>query len=84
MFLEISQNSPESTCAKVSFLIKFNKVLKKEALAQVFSCEFCEDFKNIYYYRTSLVAASEMSSLGTYLGHGARILTFYEFLRKPY
>ena len=43
MFLEISQNSQESTCARVSILINF---IKKEALAQVFSCEFCEISKN--------------------------------------
>ena len=32
--------------------------IKKETLAQVFSCEFCEIYKNTFYYRTSLVAAS--------------------------
>ena len=32
--------------------------IKKETLAQVFSCEFCEIFKNTYFYRTPLVAAS--------------------------
>ena len=31
--------------------------IKKETLAQVFSCESCEIYKNIFYYRTSLVAA---------------------------
>ena len=44
----------------------FNKVvslrpvtlLKKVTLAQVFSSEFCEIFKNIFFYRTPLVAAS--------------------------
>ena len=51
MFLEISQNSLENTCARVSFLIK-------EALAQVFSCEFCEISKSIFFHRTPLVAAS--------------------------
>ena len=30
--------------------------IKKEA--QVFSCEFCEIYKNTFYYRTPLVAAS--------------------------
>ena len=38
LFLEISQNSQKNTCARASFLIK--------TLAQVFSCEFCEIFKN--------------------------------------
>ena len=44
MFLEISQSSQENTCARVSFLIKLQacNFIKKETLAQVFSCEFCE------------------------------------------
>ena len=33
--------------------------IKKETLAQVFSCEFCEISKNSFSYRTPLVAASE-------------------------
>ena len=32
--------------------------IKKDTLAQVFSCEFCEIYKNTFYYRTPLVAAS--------------------------
>ena len=36
-------------------------LFKKETLTQVFFCEFCEIFKNIYFYRTPLVAASENS-----------------------
>ena len=32
--------------------------IKKETVAQVFSCEFCEIYKNIFYYRTPLLAAS--------------------------
>ena len=35
------------------------ETIKKEALAQVFSCEFCEISKNTFFYRTPLVAASE-------------------------
>ena len=42
-------------CARVFFLTKF---VKKETLAQGFSCEFCEIFKNIFFLRTPLVAAS--------------------------
>ena len=30
--------------------------IKKETLAQVFSCEFCEISKNTFSYRTTLVA----------------------------
>ena len=59
MFLEISQNSSGNTCARVSFLIKEAcNFIKKETLAQVFSCEFCEIFKKSYFYGTPLVAAS--------------------------
>ena len=35
--------------------------IKKETLAQVFSCEFCEISKNTFFYRTPLVAASELN-----------------------
>ena len=51
VLLEISQNSQENTCGRVSFLIKLT-------LAQVFSCEFCEISKNTFFHRPSLVAAS--------------------------
>ena len=48
LFLKISENSQESTCARVSFLIKllasaYNFILKK-TLAQVLSCEFRKIF----------------------------------------
>ena len=32
--------------------------IKKETLAQMFSCEFCEIFKTTFFYRTPPVAAS--------------------------
>ena len=57
--LEISQNSQEYICARVSFLIK----LQKETLAQVFSCEFSEVSKSTFYYKTSLVAASVLGQI---------------------
>ena len=44
MLLEISQNSQETTCVRVSFLTKK---------------ELCEIFKNTFSYRTPPVAASE-------------------------
>ena len=31
------------------------KFIKKETLAQLFSCEFCKIFKNAFFYRTSQV-----------------------------
>ena len=55
--LEISQNSQVNTCARVYFLTKL-QAIKKETLAQVFSCEFSEISKNTFSYRTPLVAAS--------------------------
>ena len=36
--------------------------IKKENLARVFSCEFCEIFKNTLFHRTPLVAASGTST----------------------
>ena len=65
LFLEILQNSQENTCVRVSFFIKLQaytcNVFKKETLAQVFPSEFCENFKNTYFYRTTLVATSDCS-----------------------
>ena len=66
VFFEISQNSQENTCASL-FLIKLQAMgpatlLKKETLAQVFSCEFCEISKNTFSYRTHLVAASDLET----------------------
>ena len=53
MFLEISQNSQENACdgAACNFI-------KKETLAQAFSCKCYEISKNSFFYRTPLVAAS--------------------------
>ena len=52
MFIEISQNSQENNSAKASFLIKLQvwgcNFIKKETLAQVFFCEFCEISKNTF------------------------------------
>ena len=50
VFLEISLNSQENTCARISFLIKL--FIKNETLAQVFSCEFCDITKNTFSLRT--------------------------------
>ena len=59
MFLEISQNSQENTCARVSFLIKLQvevcNFIKKETLEQVFPSEFCKISKNTVSYGTPLV-----------------------------
>ena len=37
---------------------KARNFIKKEILAQVLSCEFCEISKNTFWYRTPLMAAS--------------------------
>ena len=50
VFLDISQNSQENTCERVSFLIK-------ETLTQVFSCKFCEISKENFFNRKPPVAA---------------------------
>ena len=61
-FLELSQNSQENTCASVFFLMKLQakacNFIKKETLAQVFSCKFREISKNTFFHKTPLVAAS--------------------------
>ena len=50
VFLEISQNSKENTCARVSFLVKVQacSFIKKGTLTQVFSCEFCKISQNTF------------------------------------
>ena len=67
VFLEISQNSQENTCAKVSILIKlrarFCNFIKIETLAQVFSCEILEFSKSTFSYRLPPVAASAAITL---------------------
>ena len=67
VFLKVTQNSKENTCARVFFFDKVASLrpatlLKKETLAQVFSCEFCQISKNTFSYRTPPMAASEIKS----------------------
>ena len=58
VFSEILQKSQENTCARVSILIKLQawacSFIKKETLAQVFSCDFCEISKEHLFHRTPL------------------------------
>ena len=64
MFLKISQDSQENTCARVSFLIKLQvsvcNFIKKETLAQVFSCEVCKNFKNTFFTEQLWTTASKI------------------------
>ena len=53
VFLKISQNLQENTYVGLYFLIKL-QVIKKETPAQVFSCEFCEIFKNTQFTQKHL------------------------------
>ena len=50
-------NTQENTCTRVSFSVKLLaeacNFIKKETLAQVFSCEFCEIFKNFFLQNAS-------------------------------
>ena len=61
VFSEISQNSQENTCPRVSFIITLqaSNFIKKQILTKVFSCEFCTFSKNIFSYRTPTMAASD-------------------------
>ena len=53
----------KSNCARVSFLIKFRVLtfsfIKKETLAQVFSCEFCEISKKTFFTEHLRAISSE-------------------------
>ena len=58
VLLEISENSQESTCTRVSFLIK----LLASGSSTGYSGEFCEISKNNVFYRTLSVVASAYSN----------------------
>ena len=60
VFSEISQNSKENICVRVTFLIKQQacNFIKKETLSRVFFGEFCKISKNTFSYRIPLVTAS--------------------------
>ena len=51
-----------NTCDKSTATCNF---IKKETLAQVFSCEFCEIFKKTFFHRTPQVAASAEYTLSS-------------------
>ena len=62
VFLKISQNSQENTCARVSSCRPHARnFIKRETLAQVFSCEFCEIFKNTFFTEQLWTTASELN-----------------------
>ena len=55
VFLEILQNLLKSNCAR---LPPASNLIKKDAVARLLSCEFCEISKYTFYYRTPPMAAS--------------------------
>ena len=67
VFLEISQNSQESTCARVAFLIKLQasglcNFIKKHLC---FSVKFVKFLSTPFFHRAGLVAGSVISSKWT-------------------
>ena len=61
VFLKSSKNSQENTCARVSFLTKLETLdcnFIKNNLVLVFFCEFCEIFKNTFFYRKPPMSVS--------------------------
>ena len=63
--------------------------IKKETLAQLFSCDFCEISKNTIFYRTPLVAAFEPYDIKSLSQHFEKEIYRYvnisitKFLRAP-
>ena len=71
VFLKVSQNSQENTCVRVSFLIKLQALacnfIKRECLAHMFSCTFCEIFKNTFFTEHLWTTTSEYQEFQTTL-----------------
>ena len=49
VFLNISQNSQENTCARVSLLITLLNFVKRETLAQVSSVKFVKFLRTLFF-----------------------------------
>ena len=69
VFIQISQNTHESIWPEACNFIK------KETLKQVFSCDFCEIFKNTFWYRIPLVATSDSGSESKLVYHNPPVVT---------
>ena len=57
-FIKFTGKQLTDSLFKLSYRPQPCNFIKKETLAQVFCCEFCKLFKNNFFYRTPLVAAS--------------------------
>ena len=63
VFLKISKNSQENTCAKLFLITQQAETcnfIKKETLGQVFSCECCHIFKYAFLTEYLWMTASEL------------------------
>ena len=67
--IQISQNTHENIWPEACNFIK------KQTLKQVFSCEFCEIFKNTLLYRIPLVATSDSGSESELVYHNPPVVT---------
>ena len=67
MFLKLSQNLQEKTCARVSFFIKLKasaiNFIKEETLAEVFFCKFSQMLKNTIFTEHLRATASNIRYL---------------------
>ena len=68
LFFKISRNSQKTPVSESLFLIKL-QTLEQVTLAQVFSCEFCEIFKNTFFTEHFWTTASKKGLLEEYLEH---------------
>ena len=57
--------------------------IKKETLAHVFSCEFCEISKNIFFYRTPPVAAYKVRKNFAYETYSEKKRSVHEIKTTP-
>ena len=85
-------NFAKFTVKRLCQSLPFNKIaglrpqacnfIKRETLAQVFSCEFCEISKNTVFYRTPLMAASESYMFKRVLNVPLQLYLFHALLLK--
>ena len=82
VLLEISLNSQENNCARVSFLIKLqaSTLLKKRLSHRCFPVNFSKFLRTFFSYRTPLVAASVVSC-DLFLFYLAFHVSLVEFLK---
>ena len=92
LFFEKIQNYSWISSRIFMFFPEACNFIKKETLAQVFSCEFCEITKNTFSYKTALVATSDKTNVvfifynmlewTSYIS--TRFVWNYKIIRIPY